>query len=68
MAWLCAIGVYVPDIKQAVSFYAEVLGFEVNKQYGPKIISLSHGQLPIVRQGNISASGIVRQYIRISGV
>ena len=37
MTQVCVIGIYVPDIQKAVDFYTNVLGFEVNKQYGPKI-------------------------------
>ncbi|MGV3489480.1 MAG: VOC family protein [Tuberibacillus sp.] len=48
MPQVCVIGVYVPDLEKATDFYTNVLGFEVNKQYGVKIVTLKHGELPIV--------------------
>jgi lactoylglutathione lyase len=48
MTQVCVIGIYVPNIQEAIHFYTTVLGFEVNKQYGPKIVTLVHGDLPIV--------------------
>ncbi|MDX5476126.1 MAG: VOC family protein [Bacillaceae bacterium] len=48
MSQVCVIGIYVPDIQKAIDFYTTVLGFEVNKQYGSKIVTLVHGDLPIV--------------------
>lgn len=48
MTQVCVISIYVPDIQKAVGFYTEVLGFEVNKEYGSKIVTLVHGELPIV--------------------
>ncbi|MFJ7730641.1 VOC family protein [Lysinibacillus sp. NPDC097231] len=48
MSQVCVISIYVPDIKEAIHFYTTVLGFEVNKQYGPTIVTLVHGDLPIV--------------------
>lgn len=48
MSQVCVIGIYVPNIQEAIHFYTTVLGFELNKQYGPKIVTLVHGDLPIV--------------------
>lgn len=48
MTQVCVISIYVPDMKEAVEFYTGVLGFEVNKEYGSKIVTLVHGELPIV--------------------
>ncbi|PLS17252.1 VOC family protein [Bacillus sp. M6-12] len=56
MSQVCVIGVYVPDIQEAVNFYTAVLGFKVNKQYTPKIVSLLHGEVPIVLEEAESAS------------
>lgn len=56
MSQVCVIGIYVPNLKEAISFYTEVLGFEVNKQYGPKIVTLVHGELPIVLEESDKAS------------
>ncbi|TYS52201.1 VOC family protein [Bacillus infantis] len=61
MAQLCAIGIYVPDLTKAVRFYTEVLDFEVNKQYGPKIVSLAHGELPIILEETEGAGYIERK-------
>ncbi|MCM3636286.1 VOC family protein [Sporosarcina luteola] len=48
MTQVCVIGIHVPDLEKAIDFYTGVLGFEVNKEYGPKIVTLVHGDLPIV--------------------
>lgn len=48
MSQVCVISIYVPNIEDAINFYTTVLGFEVNKQYGPTIVTLVHGDLPIV--------------------
>ncbi|WP_108668799.1 VOC family protein [Peribacillus acanthi] len=48
MSQVCVIGIYVPDLQKAIQFYTTVLGFEVHKQYGSKIVTLVHGELPIV--------------------
>lgn len=52
---VCVIGIYVPDLNEAIDFYTNTLGFEVNKQYGPKIVTLVHGDLPIVLEENENA-------------
>ncbi len=48
MAEVCVISVYVPDMKTALDFYTNVLGFKVEKQYGAKIVSLRHNSLPFI--------------------
>ncbi|MDW0118785.1 VOC family protein [Sporosarcina thermotolerans] len=48
MTQVCVISIYVPDMQKALGFYTGVLGFEVNKEYGSKIVTLVHGELPIV--------------------
>ncbi|MFD1779171.1 VOC family protein [Fredinandcohnia salidurans] len=58
MSQVCVIGIYVPNIQEAIDFYTTVLGFEVNKKYGPKIVSLVHGDLPIVFEESEKASYI----------
>jgi len=67
LSQVCVIGIYVPNIQKAIDFYTTVLGFEVNKQYGPKIVTLVHGDLPIVLEesekssyiANADTSGVV---------
>ena len=67
MSQVCVISIYVPDIQEAIHFYTTVLGFEVNKQYGPKIVTLVHGDLPIVLEeseisldnSDLNTSGVV---------
>lgn len=48
MSQVCVISIYVPDIQKAIDFYKDVLGFEVEKQYGEKIATLKHGDLPLI--------------------
>ena len=64
MTQVCVISIHVPEMKKAIGFYTEVLGFEVNKEYGSKIVTLVHGGLPIVVEEsenalNDGASGVV---------
>jgi lactoylglutathione lyase len=56
LSQVCVIGIYVPNIQKAIDFYTTVLGFEVNKQYGPKIVTLVHGDLPIVLEESENSS------------
>ncbi len=35
-------------MKEALAFYTEILDFKVSKEYGPKIVSLQHENIPIV--------------------
>ncbi|MFD1606501.1 VOC family protein [Oceanobacillus luteolus] len=53
---VCVISIYVPNMSEAIDFYTNILGFEVNRQYGPKIVSLVHGELPIVLEENENAT------------
>ena len=64
MTQVCVISIHVPDMEKAIGFYTRVLGFEVNKEYGTKIVTLVHGGLPIVVEEsenttNGGASGVV---------
>jgi lactoylglutathione lyase len=52
MTQVCVISIYVPDLKKAIEFYTGTLGFELNKQYGPCIASLVHGDLPLILEEN----------------
>lgn len=45
---VCVISIYVPNLNKAIDFYTNTLGFQVNKPYGPKIVTLVHGEIPIV--------------------
>lgn len=61
MPQVCVISIYVSDMEKALDFYGHVLGFEVNKKYGPKIVSLVHEGLPIVleeHEETVGGSGI----------
>ncbi|MFJ7827715.1 VOC family protein [Psychrobacillus sp. NPDC096623] len=53
---VCVISIYVPNLNKAIDFYTNTLGFELNKQYGPKIASLVHGELPIVLEEKDNAT------------
>ena len=48
MNQVCVISIYVPNLNKAIDFYTKTLGFELEKQYGPNIASLVHGELPII--------------------
>lgn len=63
---LCVISIYVPNLEKAIDFYTNTLGFEVNKQYGPKIVTLVHGDLPIVLEEHENAA--YHQDNKLSGV
>jgi lactoylglutathione lyase len=57
MAQVCVISIYVSDMEKALDFYGGVLGFEVSKRYGEKIVSLVHEGLPIVLEEHEEVSG-----------
>lgn len=42
------ISIYVPNLNKAIEFYTNTLGFELNNQYGFKIATLVHGDIPFV--------------------
>ncbi|QHA91984.1 VOC family protein [Bacillus sp. N1-1] len=45
---VCVLTVKVSNLKEALAFYTEILDFKVSKEYGPKIVSLHHENIPIV--------------------
>lgn len=53
---VCVISIYVPNVNKALDFYTNVLGFQVNKQYSPKIVTLVNGEVPIVLEENEDSS------------
>ncbi|OCA85697.1 methylmalonyl-CoA epimerase [Bacillus sp. FJAT-27225] len=53
---VCVIGIYVPDLNKAIDFYTNALGFQVNKQYGPKIVTLLNGGIPLVLEESENAA------------
>lgn len=38
---VCVISIYVPNLKKAIDFYTNILGFKLSKQYNPKLASLT---------------------------
>ena len=62
MSQVCVISIYVPNIEKAIEFYTTVLGFEVNKQYGPKIVTLIHGDLPLVLEESNESKSIPKDF------
>ncbi|WP_274308473.1 VOC family protein [Solibacillus daqui] len=52
MNQVCVITIYVPNLNEAINFYTNSLGFEVNKQYSPKIVSLVHKGIPFILEEN----------------
>lgn len=63
---VCVISIYVPNLNQAIDFYTNTLGFELNKQYGPNIASLVHGELPIILEENNNTASNLEN--KITGV
>jgi lactoylglutathione lyase len=53
---VCVIGIYVPDLNKAVDFYSNTLGFQLNKHYGSKIVTLMHEEIPIVLEESEGAA------------
>jgi lactoylglutathione lyase len=45
---VCVLTIKVQDMKSALEFYTKVLDFEISKEYGEKIVSLVHKEIPIV--------------------
>ena len=66
MSQICVVGIYVPDLKKAVAFYRDVLGFEVEKEYGDSIVSLKNGDLPLILEQSDEAE--VKTENGVSGV
>ena len=66
MNQVCVISIYVPNLNKAIDFYTNTLGFELNKQYGPNIASLAHGELPIILEENDNTT--YNQDNKITGV
>jgi predicted enzyme related to lactoylglutathione lyase len=67
---VCVLSIKVKDLKAAIKFYTEVLNFEISKQYGEKIASLVHSEVPIVleetdaeKQGSNVLPGILSKDI-----
>ena len=56
MGQVCVISIYVPNLQEAIRFYTTVLGFEVDKQYGSKIVTLVSGEVPIVLEESEESS------------
>ncbi|MCL1698210.1 MULTISPECIES: VOC family protein [unclassified Lysinibacillus] len=65
MTQVCVISIYVPNIEKAIDFYTTVLGFEVNKQYGPKIVTLVHGDLPLVLEESKESNSISKDFLGV---
>ncbi|MGG3562138.1 VOC family protein [Neobacillus rhizosphaerae] len=63
---VCVIGIYVPNLNKAIDFYTNTLGFQLNKQYGSKIVTLVHGEIPIVIEEKENVA--YNQDNKISGV
>lgn len=45
---VCVLTIKVQEMKSAIEFYTNVLDFEISKEYGEKIVSLVHKDIPIV--------------------
>jgi len=65
MSQVCVISIYVPNIEKAIDFYTVVLGFKVNKQYGPKIVTLIHGDLPLVLEETKKSKSIPKDTLGV---
>jgi lactoylglutathione lyase len=50
MSNLCVVGVYVRDLAAATRFYRDVLGFEVEREFGDCIVQLKNNGVPFVLQ------------------
>ncbi len=60
---VCVLTVRVPNLKESVDFYSNVLGFKVSKYYGEKIVSLQHDEIPIVLEESEEAIHNPRQNV-----
>lgn len=47
---VCVQAIHVPDLEEAVRFYAAALGYEVKERYGPCIAQLRTGATTLVVQ------------------
>ncbi|MFC4410912.1 VOC family protein [Chungangia koreensis] len=66
MSQICVVGIYVPELEKAIAFYRDILGFEVEKEYGKTIVSLKHGDLPLILEQSNEAK--IKSENGVSGV
>ncbi len=50
MSNICVVGVYVNDLAAAKQFYCDVLGFEVEQEFGDCIVQLKNNGVPFILQ------------------
>ncbi len=50
MSNVCVVGIYVRDLAAATRFYCDVLGFEVEREFGDCIVQLKNHGVPFVLQ------------------
>lgn len=55
MSQICVVGIYVPELQKALAFYRNIVGFEVEQEYGPTIIALKNGDLPLILEESLEA-------------
>ena len=48
MPKICAVSIYVHDIKQGEAFYRDILGFQVAGRPAPLLVELEHDGVPLV--------------------
>lgn len=66
MSQICVISIYVPNLKEAIDFYTSALGFTKSEEYGPTIISLTNGDLPLILEESSEAK--TNSISHVSGV
>ncbi|MFE8700024.1 VOC family protein [Cytobacillus sp. FJAT-54145] len=59
---VCVLTIKVRDLKESLEFYTNVLDFKVSKQYGEKIVSLVHNEVPIVLE-EVETVGVGRNQV-----
>jgi predicted enzyme related to lactoylglutathione lyase len=47
---VCVQTIYVPKLQEALRFYTDALGYEVKATYGPCIVQLKTGSVPLLLQ------------------
>lgn len=60
---VCVLTIRVPNLKEAINFYSNILGFKISKYYGEKIASLQHDEIPIVLEESEDAQQNPKQNV-----
>ncbi|UNK17481.1 VOC family protein [Paenibacillus sp. N3/727] len=71
MQSICVISINVTDMKEAIFFYCDILGFEISKVYDDEcIVGLKHEAVPVIlnKVDNVTAVDYPREAQVVLGI